>query len=59
MERVLNRGLNFCITPLKLNVTEVLVDFRKIERKLRWREFFADKNGNNPNTEWEPKQGKA
>ena len=54
MERVLNRGLKFCITPLKLNVTEILVDIRKFERKLRWREFFADENSNNPNKEWEP-----
>ena len=27
METLLNRGLNFCITPLKLNVTEILVDW--------------------------------
>ena len=42
MEKLLNRGLNFCITPLKLNLTEILVDWRKFERKMRWREFFAD-----------------
>ena len=41
MENLLNRGLSFAITPLSLNLSQVLVDFSKFERKLRWREFFA------------------
>jgi hypothetical protein len=40
MKSILNRGLNFCVTPLKLNITEVLVDYRKYERKIKWVEFF-------------------
>ena len=41
MSRLLNRGLNFALTPLSLNMTQVLTDFAKFERKLIWREFFA------------------
>ena len=43
MSKVLNRGLNFCVTPETINVTELLVDYRKFERKMKWREFFHDK----------------
>jgi hypothetical protein len=42
MKTILNRGLNFCVTPLKLNITEVLVDYRKYERKIKWVEFFSN-----------------
>lgn len=42
MEKVLNRGLKFCITPLKLDITQVLVDFKKFERKMVWHEFWHD-----------------
>ena len=54
MTKVLNRGLNFCVAPLKLNLTEILVDFRKFERKLRWREFWADKEGFCESRDWIP-----
>ena len=43
METILNRGLNFAITPLKLNITQVLVDFRKFERTMLWQEFWSNK----------------
>ena len=42
MENVLNRGLNFAIMPLKLNVTQVLVDFARFETSKLWHEFWAD-----------------
>ena len=42
MEKVLNRGLNFSITPLHLNLTQVLVDFARFERTMLWQEFWAD-----------------
>ena len=42
MAKLLNKGLNFTITPLKLNITQILVDWQKFERKMRWREYFAD-----------------
>ena len=47
MSRLLNRGLNFCVTPNTLNVTELLVDYRKFERKMRWKEFFNDNEDDN------------
>jgi hypothetical protein len=47
METVLNRGLNFCITPLTLNVTEILVDYRKYKRKVKWVKFFSNQDENN------------
>ena len=34
MEKVLNRGLNFSVTPLNLNLTQILVDFSKFERTM-------------------------
>jgi hypothetical protein len=40
MEKVLSRGLNFCILPLKLDVTQVLVDFKRFERSMIWKEFW-------------------
>jgi hypothetical protein len=43
MSKVPNRGLNFYVTLDNLNVTEMLVDYRKFERKMRWKEFFHDK----------------
>jgi hypothetical protein len=53
IQKVLNRGLNFCVTPTNLNITEVLVDFRKFERKLKWKEFFAD-DDHLQDEEWVP-----
>ena len=32
MENILNRGLNFCINPIKLNLSELLVDYKKFEK---------------------------
>ena len=40
MEKVLNRGLNFCVLPLKLDLTQVLVDFKRFERTMIWHEFW-------------------
>ena len=40
MLKVLNRGLNFSILPLKLDITQVLVDFRRFERTMIWKEFW-------------------
>jgi hypothetical protein len=44
MKSVLNRGLNFCVTPLTLNITNVLVDYRKYERSIKWTKFFASQD---------------
>ena len=43
MEKVLSRGLNFAI-PLKLDITQVLVDYRRFERSMIWKEFFYGKD---------------
>jgi hypothetical protein len=54
MESLLNRGLNFCVTPHNINRTEILVDYRKFERSMKWREFFSDQekeDQNNPKPE--------
>ena len=40
MEKVLNRGLKFAITPLKLDITQVLTEFRRFERTMVWYEFW-------------------
>ena len=42
MEKVLNRGLNFSILPLKLNLTQVLVEYQRFERTMLWTEFWAN-----------------
>ena len=40
MISVLNRGLNFCILPMKIDITEALVDWKRFERSMIWREFW-------------------
>ena len=40
MTNLLNRGLNFAILPLKLDLTQVLVDFKIFERSVIWHEFW-------------------
>ena len=47
MEDLLNRGLNFSILPNKLDLTQVLVDFKYFERTMIWKEFwFGREDGN-------------
>jgi hypothetical protein len=53
MTKFMSRGLNFCINPKKFNMTELLVDVRKFERKLKWKEFFTDDDDTQIN-EWTP-----
>jgi hypothetical protein len=40
MEKVLNRGLKFCIQPLKLDLTQILVDYQRFERTMILHEFW-------------------
>ena len=40
MTNVLNRALNFAVLPLKLDITEVLVDFNKFKRAAIWTEYW-------------------
>ena len=43
MEKVLNRGLKHFILPLKLEVTQVLKDFRRFERTMTVKEYLYGK----------------
>ena len=40
MHNLLNLGLNFSVLPLKLDITQVLVDFKQFERSVIWQEFW-------------------
>ena len=40
MKRLLNRALNFAILPLKLDITEVLVDYNRFARVAIWQEYW-------------------
>ena len=40
MESLLNLGLNYSVLPNKLDLTQVLVDFRRFERSALWQEFW-------------------
>ena len=44
MNRLLNRGLNFSILPLKLDITQTLVEFKRYERSAIWTEFWYGKD---------------
>ena len=46
MQEVLNLGLNFTIMPKKLDITQVLSDFKRFERNMLWKEFFYGKENN-------------
>ena len=43
MIKLCNRGLGFAILPIKLDLTEVLVDFKKFERSTIWHEFWHNR----------------
>ena len=44
MKKLLNRALNFAILPLKLDITEVLVDFNRYARAIIWHEYWHGKD---------------
>jgi hypothetical protein len=47
MQKLLNRGFNFAILPLKLDLTQVLVDFKRFERSVIWNEYFYGSESEN------------
>ena len=51
MENVLNRGFNFAVLPLNLDITQILVDFQRFERTMMWQEFW---HGSETNLETKP-----
>ena len=46
MDKLINKGLNFTILPFKLDITEVLVDFKRFARSTIWHEFWYGKEDN-------------
>ena len=46
MDKLINRGLNFTILPFKLDITEVLVDFKRFARSTIWHKFWYGKEDN-------------
>ena len=40
MVKLLDRGFNFSILSYKLDITQVEVDFKRLERSLVWKEFW-------------------
>ena len=49
MLNLLNRGLNFVILPLKLDITQTLVEFKRFERSVIWHEFWFGKENQDKN----------
>ena len=43
MKKLLNRALNFAVLPIKLDLTEVLVDFNRFSRAAIWQEYWHGK----------------
>ena len=43
MLALLNRALNFSVLPLKLDITQVLVDFNRFSRAVIWQEYWFGK----------------
>ena len=46
MERLKNSGLNYSILPNKLDITQILVEFRKYERAAIWQKFHQWRQDN-------------
>ena len=44
MISLLNRALNFAILPLKLDRTQLLVDFNRFARAVIWQEFWEGRD---------------
>jgi len=43
MQRLINRGLNFCLLPYKLDITQTLVEYKRYERSAIWTKFHYGK----------------
>ena len=48
MYRLLNRGLNFSLLPLKPDITQTLVEYKRFARSAIWAEFHYGKNSQEP-----------
>ena len=47
MKSLLGRALNFSVLPLKLDITEVLVDFNRFARAVIWQEYWYGREKDN------------
>ena len=54
MTKILNRGLNFCVTPDSVNITELRAELRTFDRKMRWHEHWFDEDAIEPKPVWIP-----
>ena len=46
MDKLINKGLNITILPRRLDITEVLVDYKKFARSVIWQEFWHGRDQN-------------
>ena len=54
IKKLLNRGLNFCVAPLKLKLAQTITKFNKFERSFLWKEWWAGRQDEN----FDPKKPK-
>ena len=54
MKNPLNRAFNFAILPLKLDITEVLVDLYRYSRAIIWHEYWHGKEEEGDNEHFNP-----
>jgi hypothetical protein len=54
MQGLLNRGLNFAVTPKNVNTTQVVAGFEKMGRAMKWREHYHNKPPPEENNSLEP-----
>ena len=48
MKALLNRSLNFSILPVKLDITQILVDFNRFARAAKWHEYWLGRDKDEP-----------
>ena len=48
MNSLLNRALNFSVLPLKLDITQLLVDFNRFARASIWQEYWYEREQDEP-----------
>ena len=48
MEDLLGKGLNFAVVPKHVNTTGIVAGFARMERTMRWREFFFEDEDDEP-----------
>ena len=51
MKKLLKRGFNYSILPYKLDITQVQVDLKRLERSTVWKEFWHGKGDKEPQQE--------